>query len=95
MRLTRDADPVPFTDNFITRSEATMPVQTVHQSLSFDTIIKDHPDRAAAEAHMTKMLVEYGDWPRAEAIAAARRAASVLVQDNGDDETIFIRETTG
>ena len=72
-----------------------MPVQTVHQSLSFDTIIKDHPDRGAAEAHMTKMLVEYGDWPRAEAIAAAHRGTSVLVQDNGDDETIFIRETTG
>lgn len=50
-----------------------MPVQTIHQSLSFDTIIKDHPDRDAAEAHMTKMLVEYGDWPRADAAAAARR----------------------
>jgi hypothetical protein len=74
---------------------ATMPVQTIHQSLSFDTIIKDHPDRDAAEAHMTKMLVEYGDWPRADAAAAARRGTSALVQDNGDDETIFIRETTG
>lgn len=35
-----------------------MAILTVHQSLSFDTIIKDHPDRASAEAHMAKMLRE-------------------------------------
>ncbi len=44
---------------------------------------------------MTRMSVEYGDWPRAEAIAAAHQGTSVMVHDNGDDETIFIRETTG
>lgn len=68
-----------------------MPFQTVHQSLSFDTIIKDHPDRASAEAHMTKMLVDYGEWPLAHAIEAARTGSPVLVCDNGDDEIISIR----
>ena len=62
-----------------------MPIQTLHQSLSFDTIIKDHPDRASAEAHMAKTLREYGDWPADAAAAAARDGRTVLVIDNGDD----------
>jgi hypothetical protein len=41
-----------------------MPSQTVHRSLSFDTIITDHPHRLSAEAHMSKVLREYGDWPQ-------------------------------
>ncbi|PVE49717.1 hypothetical protein DC429_18915 [Arthrobacter sp. TPD3018] len=73
--------------------EITMPIQTLHQSLSFDTIIKDHPDRASAEAHMAKTLREYGDWPADAAAAAARDGRTVLVIDNGDDETIAIRVT--
>lgn len=70
-----------------------MSVQTVHQSLSFDTIIKDHPNRASAEAHMIKMLIEYGEWPAAAAADAARAGRPVLVADQGDDETIEIRST--
>lgn len=70
-----------------------MPILTVHQSLSFDTIIKDHPDRASAEAHMAKMLREYGNWPADAATDAARTGRPVLVSDNGDDETIEIRDT--
>jgi hypothetical protein len=70
-----------------------MPIQTIHQSLSFDTIIKDHANRESADAHMAKMLREYGDWPVDAAASAAREGRSVLVADNGDDETIEIRVT--
>lgn len=69
-----------------------MPIRTVHQSLSFDTIITDHNDRASAEAHMTKMLREYGDWPQDAAVDAARAGRPALVRDDGDDETIEIRD---
>jgi hypothetical protein len=68
-----------------------MPIRTVHQSLSFDTIITDHSDRASAEAHMVKMLRKYGDWPQDNAIAAARAGKPALVRDDGNDETIEIR----
>lgn len=42
---------------------------------------------------MIKMLVEYGDWPADAAADAARAGRSVLVADQGDDETIEIRTT--
>ncbi|WP_242121379.1 hypothetical protein [Sphingomonas lacusdianchii] len=69
-----------------------MTITTVHQSLSFETIIKDHPHRLSAEAHMVKVLREYGDWPQDEAVDAARAGKPVLVRNNGDDETVEIRE---
>ena len=69
-----------------------MPIRTVHQSLSFDTIITDHNDRASAEAHMAKMLRAYGDWPQDAAVDAARAGRPALVRDDGDDETIEIRD---
>jgi hypothetical protein len=64
---------------------------TLEQSLSFDTITKKHPSRAAAEQHMATVLAE-GGWYEEEAIAAARNSRPVLVVDNGDDHTIEIRE---
>lgn len=36
-------------------------VQTIHQSLAFDTIIKDAPHCLSAESHMTTILWTYGD----------------------------------
>lgn len=69
-----------------------MTIITVHQSLSFDTITKTHPHRLSAEAHMTKVLREYGDWPQDAAVDAARDGKPVLVRDNGNDETIEIRD---
>jgi hypothetical protein len=68
-----------------------MPIRTVHQSLSFDTIVTDHPHRLAAEAHMIKVLREYGDWPQDAAVDAARSGNPALVRDDGDSETIEIR----
>ena len=69
-----------------------MPIRTVHQSLSFDTIVTDHPHRLAAEAHMIKVLREYGDWPQDAAVDAARSGNPALVRDDGDSETIEIRD---
>lgn len=70
-----------------------MAFTTIHQSLSFDTIIKSHPNRFAAEVHMIRVLREYGEWPQDEAVDAARTGTPVLVRDDGDDETIEIRDT--
>jgi len=42
---------------------------------------------------MAKTLREYGDWPADAAAAAARDGRTVLVIDNGDDETFAIRFT--
>ncbi|MBB5712394.1 hypothetical protein [Sphingomonas xinjiangensis] len=67
-----------------------MPLVTVHTSLSFDPIIKSHPHRLSAEAHMIKVLREYGDWPQDAAVDAARAGKPVLVRDGGDDEVIGI-----
>jgi hypothetical protein len=64
---------------------------TLHQSLSFDTIIKPHARRIEAEAHMVKVLTDAG-WPANEAVQAAEKGDPVLVEDNGDGETIEIRE---
>jgi hypothetical protein len=69
-----------------------MPIRTVHQSLSFDTIITDHPHRLAAESHMTKVLREYGAWPQDAAVDAARSGKPALVRDDGYSETIEIRD---
>lgn len=69
-----------------------MPIRTVHQSLSFDTIVTDHPHRLAAEAHMIKVLREHGDWPQDAAVDAARSGNPALVRDDGDSETIEIRD---
>lgn len=69
-----------------------MPIRTVHQSLSFDTIVTDHPHWLAAEAHMIKVLREYGDWPQDAAVDAARSGNPALVRDDGDSETIEIRD---
>lgn len=69
-----------------------MAFTTVHQSLSFDTIIKPHKNRFHAEVHMIRVLREYGDWPQDAAVDAARKGEPVLVRDNGDDETIEIRD---
>lgn len=69
-----------------------MPIRTVHQSFSFDTIVTDHPHRLAAEAHMIKVLREYGDWPQDAAVDAARSGNPALVRDDGDSETIEIRD---
>lgn len=69
-----------------------MPIRTVHQSLSFDAIITDHPHRLAAEAHMIKVLREYGEWPQDAAVDAARSGEPALVRDDGDSETIEIRD---
>ncbi len=69
-----------------------MTIRTVHQSLSFDTIITDHPHRLSAEAHMIKVLREYGDWPQDAAVDAARSGKPALVRDDGDSETIEIRD---
>lgn len=69
-----------------------MTIQTVHQSLSFDTIITNHPHRLSAEAHMSKVLRVYGDWPQDAAVDAARAGKPALVRDDGDSETIEIRD---
>lgn len=69
-----------------------MPIRTVHQSLSFDTIITDHPHRLGAEAHMIKVLREYGGWPQDAAVDAARSGKPTLVRDDGDNETVEIRD---
>ncbi|MBB4859177.1 hypothetical protein HNO88_002506 [Novosphingobium chloroacetimidivorans] len=69
-----------------------MTIITVHQSLSFETITKTHPHRLSAEAHMTKVLRAYGDWPQDAAVDAARAGRPVLVREDGDDETIEIRD---
>ncbi len=66
-------------------------IATVHTSLSFDPIIKTHATRREAESHMVEQLAKYGDWPMMAAITAARKGTPVLVRDNGDDETIEIR----
>lgn len=68
-----------------------MSFQTIHRSLSFDTIIIPHPTRAAAEAHMVQMLTTHG-WPLGEAREKAKTARETMVTDNGDDETIQIRK---
>ena len=68
-------------------------IHTLHQSLSFDTILKVHATRVDAEDHMARVLREDGNWPAANAVLAARNGAPVLVRDTGDDETIEIRET--
>ena len=67
-----------------------MPLVTVHTSLSFDPIIKPHPHRFAAEAHMIRVLREYGDWSQDAAVDAARAGKPVLVREDGDDELIGI-----
>lgn len=69
-----------------------MTIITVHQSLSFDTIIKEHGCRMKAESYMIGILRDH-DWPQDDAVDAARNGSPVLVRDNGDDETIEIRET--
>lgn len=69
-----------------------MPIRTVHQSLSFDTIVTDHPHRLGAEAHMIKVLREYGNWPQDAAVDAARSGKPALVRDNDDSEMIEIRD---
>lgn len=69
-----------------------MTIQTLHQSLAFDTIITSHPHRLSAEAHMIKVLREYGDWPQDDAVDAARAGRPALVRDDGDSETIEIRD---
>ena len=71
-----------------------MLIHTLHQSLSFDTILKAHATRVDAETHMAKILRAYGDWPAVDAAHAAHNGTPVLVRDNGDDETIEIRETS-
>ena len=71
-----------------------MLIHTLYQSLSFETILKTHATRIDAETYMAKILREYGDWPAVDAIHAARNGTPVLVRDNGDDETIEIRETS-
>ncbi|OAN64918.1 hypothetical protein [Sphingomonas sp. TDK1] len=69
-----------------------MPIRTVHQSLSFDTIITDHRNRLSAEAHMIQVLRVNGDWPQDAAVDAARFGKPALVRDDGDSETIEIRD---
>jgi hypothetical protein len=76
----------------LTEATTNMTITTVHQSLSFDTIITPHKTRYAAEVQMIRVLREYGDWPQDAAVEAARKGEPVLVRDNGDDETIEIRE---
>lgn len=63
-----------------------------HQSLSFDTIITDHCDRASTDAHFAKMHREYGDGPQDAAIDAIRAGKPALVSDDGDGEIIEIRD---
>lgn len=69
-----------------------MTITTVHQSLSSETIVREHPHKLSAEAHMIKVLREFGEWTQDEAVDAARAGNRVLVRDDGDDETIEIGE---
>lgn len=68
-----------------------MAIITVHESLSFDTITKAHATLDDARAHMRKVLID-GGWPAEDARQAAEENRLSLVADDGDSETIVIRE---
>jgi phage-related tail fiber protein len=61
------------------------------QSLGADTITIPHADRTKAVIGMAKILTGAG-WPETEAAKAAESGRQVLTSDDGDGETVEIRE---
>jgi len=64
--------------------------RTIETSLSFDTIIRDFPTRAAAVDHAITVLVKDGDWPADIARRQVEAGKPCLVADDGDDWSIRI-----